>query len=66
MTCIPLNTKMTELKDYQLKEAEHRIYCHNINYYLMVQMFNFYINKQIRFLYINLNMYFLMQFKFSN
>lgn len=24
---------MTELKDYQLKEAEHRIYCHNINYY---------------------------------
>lgn len=30
-------------------------------------MFNFYINKQIRFLYItNLNMYFLMQSKFSN
>lgn len=33
MTYIPLNTTKNDFKDYQLKEAEHRIYCHNINYY---------------------------------
>ena len=33
MTCIPLNTTKNDLKDCQLKEAEHRIYCHNRNYY---------------------------------